>query len=315
MRSEQVTMNSSGLKFSFFNVKNSRNLWAYGFIFPQLIFFAVLTIYPIIMSYVYSFYNYNGLGKLTNFVGFANYAKLLSTPLYWKDFAHSLEYMAGQTIVVMPLALLMAILLNEGRFRGKTFYRTLYFLPVVTTTAIIGVIMSNIFGDNNALLNEILMFLGVIKTPIHWLDHPNSAMLVLILVGSWKFFGIVMIYWLAGLQSFSKDLFEAAKIDGADFWLALRYITLPLLKPISAVILLLTVVNGLYAFDLIQTLTGGGPYFGTETVDLYIYQYAFGSSAIPQMGYASAGAILFGIAVFFITIMIGLLIRRLNREK
>ncbi|GGE27285.1 sugar ABC transporter permease [Pullulanibacillus camelliae] len=295
--------------------RHRRYYWAYLFITPQFILFVGLTIFPIVMSYVYSFYQWSGIGPLENFIKWENYKELFHDTKFWHDFLHSLEYMVGQTVIVMPLALIMAILFNESKIKGKTFYRTLYFLPVVTSTAIIGIVMANIFGNKDALVNNLLQTFHIIKHPIHWLDNPTLAMTVMIIVGSWKFFGIVMIYWLAGLQSISADIYEAAKIDGANFFSTLWYITLPILKPISAVILLLTVVNGLHVFDLVKTLTDGGPYFSTETIDLFIYNYAFASDGIPRMGYASSAGILFGIFVFLLSIGIGWLIKKAGQDE
>ncbi|WEG11203.1 sugar ABC transporter permease [Pullulanibacillus sp. KACC 23026] len=315
MSSQLVNSSKSKQTRSTTKAQQRKSLWAYLFITPQFILFVGLTILPIVLSYTYSFYNWNGIGPLNQFIKLDNYTRLFHDVQFWHDFVHSIIYMAGQTLIVMPLALLMAILFNESKIKGKIIYRTIYFLPVVTSTAIIGIVMANIFGNKDALINNVLEALHIVKQPIDWLDNPNLAMGVMILVGSWKFFGIVMIYWLAGLQSISTDIYEAAKIDGANFFSTLWRITLPILKPISAVILLLTVVNGLHVFDLVKTLTNGGPYHATETIDLYIYQYAFAMNGIPQMGYASAAGILFGIFVFLLSISIGWFIRRANKTE
>ncbi|WP_084225468.1 carbohydrate ABC transporter permease [Paenibacillus pectinilyticus] len=289
--------------------ESSRIRWAYVFIFPQTLFIALFTLYPIVMSYVYSFYDWSGIGPLKKYVGFSNFHSLLLEKQFWQAFRNSFEYMAGVIIILMPLTLLMAILLNQTFLRGRVFYRTLYFLPVVATTAVIGIVMQNIFGNENALVNDVLLALHLVKEPIPWLLQPGTAMLVLILVGAWKFFGMMMVYWLAGLQTIQPELYDAAKVDGAGFMTTLRYIVLPLLVPIGTVILLLSVVNSLHVFDLVKTLTGGGPYFKTEMVDLYIYNYAFASGGIPRIGYASAAGVLFGIAVFLISLILGLLVR------
>nr|WP_276562907.1 sugar ABC transporter permease [Paenibacillus anseongense] len=208
---------------------------------------------------------------------------------------------------------MLALVLNQALFKGKVFYRTVYFLPVVTTTSTVGIVMKFIFGNENALVNEALMGLGVLSKPIPWLGQADTAMVVLILIGSWKFFGMVLVYWLAGLQSLPKDVYEAAKTDGANGVQTLRYITLPLLAPVGAVILLLTVVNSMHVFDLVKTLTGGGPFYATETVDLYIYNFAFSTSGFPQIGYASAAGIVFGVAIFILTALLGLLVKSLQQ--
>jgi len=292
-------------------------LWSYLFILPQFVFFVVFTIYPIVMSYVYSFFEWTGFGPLTHFVFLQNFTELLSDSAFWNAYSNNIVYILLQTALVLPLSLVAAIILNFSFLKGRTIYRTIYFLPVVTTTAIVGVVMRFIFGNENALANNLLIALGMIHEPINWLGRPETAMIVLIGVGVWKMFGFTLVFWLAGLQTLPADAYEAARIDGAGFWNSLRYITLPLLVPVGAVILLLTVVNGMHVFDLAMTLTGGGPFFATDMVDLYIYRYAFGNSGLPQMGYASAAGILYGLTVFFFSLILGGIVRwtRLERDS
>ncbi|MFS0726712.1 carbohydrate ABC transporter permease [Paenibacillus sp. 1P07SE] len=292
-----------------------KHIWAYLFILPQMVFFVLFTIYPIIMSYIYSFYEWSGIGPLTRYVQFDNFTRLISDERFWNAFQNSLVYIGMKCLILLPLSLIMALLLNRPRFGGKTFYRALYFLPVVTTAAVVGIIMKFIFGNEDALVNSILLQLGVLEESIPWLGRPFTAMAVLILVGSWKFFGMIMIYWLAALQSLPADVYEAAKVDGAGTLPTFRHITVPLLLPYAAVILLLTVVNSMHVFDLAKTLTGGGPFYATETVDLYIYEYAFDAQGLPQMGYASAAGILFGMAIFLLTLFLGWLVKKSGGEK
>ncbi|MEC0229545.1 carbohydrate ABC transporter permease [Paenibacillus alba] len=290
-----------------------RKLWAYVFIFPQLILFLVFTIYPIAMSYVYSMFEWSGLGPLENFAGLRNFGELIAEPNFWNAFRNSFIFMSGTVILQLPFALVLAIILN-GKLKGKTFYRTIYFLPVVTTTAVVGAVMQNIFATDSGLVNHLLLQLSLIGEAIPWLGNGSYALAVLIFVSSWKWFGVKMIYWLAGLQSIPQEVYEAATIDGAGNWKAFRFITLPLLMPVAAVILLLSVVDGLHAFDLVKVMTNGGPGVATEMVDLYIYRFAFSGvgSGLPQIGYASAAGIFFGITVFVISIVLGLLVKWTN---
>ncbi|GIN71536.1 ABC transporter permease [Bacillus sp. J14TS2] len=284
-----------------------RFMWAYIFLLPQAIVFLTLSVYPIVMSYVYSFFNWTGFGPLTNFVGVDNYLRLLTQERFWNAFLNTLYYVLGTTILSVGFSLILAIILNDVRLRGKAFYRTIYFLPVVTTTAIVGIIMGNIFGVDG-LVNQILQMISPDKKPISWLSTGTLAMIVLILVGSWKSIGINMIYWLAGLQAIPTELYESAQLDGAGFWKMLRHITLPLIKPMLAVIVLLSLVSGMQVFDLVKTLTDGGPYRATETLDLYIYNYAFADGeggGTPMMGYASAAGVLLGIFTFIISLIFG----------
>lgn len=291
------------------NTRSKRiTMWAYIFLTPQILFFFVFSAYPIVMSYVYSFYNWSGIGPLRDFIGLGNYAQLLNSSRFWQSFEVTFYYIIGTTILGVGGALILAIILNDSGMKGKSFYRTIYFLPVVTITAIVGVIMANIFGITG-LVNQVLQTFNISDKAIPWLSNGVLATITLIVIGSWKGLGINMIYWLAGLQSIPNELYESAQLDGAGFWATLRYITIPLLKPIMAVIVLLALVSGVNAFDLVKTLTNGGPYHQTETLDLFIYNYAFDSGQTggqTRMGYASAAGVLLGIFTFFLSVIYGI---------
>jgi ABC-type sugar transport system permease subunit len=285
-------------------------LWCYLFILPQLVLFFLFTLYPIVMSYVYSFFRWSGIGPLGEFLGFANYLETISDPLFWNAFKNSFIFMAGVVLIQVPLALLMALLLNAKWLKGSAFYRTIYFLPVVTTTAVVGIVMRFIFGAYKGLINEVLMKVGILDAPMDWLGSMDTALLVVILVGIWKTFGMKMIYWLAGLQSLPQDIYEAARVDGANVVQTFRHITVPLLIPIGSVIVLLSATNALHVFDLVKSMTEGGPAFATDMVDLYVYRYAFESSGQARIGFASAAGVFYGIAILFITLLLGAIVKK-----
>ncbi|MCU6708832.1 sugar ABC transporter permease [Paenibacillus sp. J5C_2022] len=296
-------------------MRRKKLFYCYLFIFPQLVLFLAFTLYPIVMSYVYSFFNWSGFGPLTDFVGFDNYWETIHDPLFWNAFKNSFIFMFFLVIIQVPLALLVAITLNSDWMKGATIFRTIYFLPVVTTTAVIGIVMRFIFGAYNGLVNEVLIKIGIIRSPIDWLGSMDTALIIVILVGIWKSFGMKMVYWLAALQSLPKEIYEAAKVDGANNMQSFRYITIPLLLPVGSVILLLSTVNALHVFDLVKSMTNGGPAFSTDMVDLYIYRYAFEGMGLPRSGFASAAGIFYGIAVLFISLILGILVRRSGGKK
>lgn len=295
----------------------TRRLWAALFVAPQLLIVVAFTLYPITMTHVYSLYEWPGFGPLDRFVGFANYAAVVSDELFWNAFYKSFLFMAGTVAIQLPLALLVAIVLNSERLYGRSIYRTLFFIPVVTTSAVIGIVMRSIFASHNGLVNNALLFSGLVDRPIRWLSQGDTAMWALVLVASWKWLGIKMIMWLAGLQSLPTELYDAAKVDGAGFWQTFRFITVPLLVPVGIVVLLFSIVDALTAFDLIFTMTEGGPGFTTEFMELYIYRYAFTSFAggLPQLGYASAAGVFFGVTVFAISAALSLWSRRVSRSR
>lgn len=296
-------------------MRRKKLFYCYLFILPQLVLFLGFTLYPIVMSYVYSFFDWNGFGPLKDFIGFDNYIETVRDPLFWNAFKNSFIFMFFLVLIQVPFALLMALLLNSNWLKGATLFRTIYFLPVVTTTAVVGVVMRFIFGAYNGLVNEILMKLGILEKPVDWLGSMDTALIIVILVGIWKTFGMKMVYWLAALQSLPKELYEAAKVDGANLWQSFRFITLPLLLPVGSVILLLSTVNALHVFDLVKSMTNGGPAFRTDMVDLYIYRYAFEGMGMPRSGFASAAGIFYGIAILFISLILGVLVKRSGGKK
>jgi multiple sugar transport system permease protein len=293
-----------------------KHRWSYIFIAPKMILFFGLSVYPIVMSWVYSFFNWSGMEPLTDFVGWENFIAVASDSVFWQAFKNSFIYTLGVVPIQLFLALLAAIILNNRDFRGSSFYRTVLFIPVITTTAIVGIVMSFIFGSYNGVVNEALMKLNLIKVPIDWLADGRYAMLVVIGVGIWKTFGYNLVYWLAGLQSIPQELYEAAKVDGANgkqqFW----YVTLPMLKPIGMIILLLAIVGSLNVFDLVKVMTNGGPAYATEVVGTYIYRYAFSAEeGIPRLGLASAAGIFYGVTIMVIGIIQSLVMKKVNRER
>lgn len=292
-----------------FSLKTKRWLWCYLFLLPQALLYLSFTLYPMIMSYVYAFYDWSGIGPMDEFVGWDNFVETLMDPLFWNAFKNSFIYMSSLVLVQVPLALLLALLLSASWLKGAAAYRTIFFLPVVTTTAIVGLVMRFIFGAYKGLVNEILMKLGLLSAPVDWLGSVDTALLIVVIVGIWKYFGIKVIYWLSGISTLPKDIYEAAKVDGATPFQSFRYITIPLLVPVGSVIVLLSAVNALHVFDLVQSMTGGGPSFTTDMVDVYIYRYAFGGGGESRVGFASAAGVVYGFAILFVSLAFGLIVR------
>ncbi|CAM3284070.1 carbohydrate ABC transporter permease [Occultella aeris] len=274
-----------------------RNLWIYAFLMPTFILYGLYTIYPIIASYWYSLVEWNGFSAEQRFVGISNYQAVMSDPLFWSSVRITLVFM----LLVAPLrvfgAFFLAILLNSPRMPFSKFFRTVYFIPVVTTTAIVGVVMRFVLDPGAGPVAAVLGLLDM--PPVDLLGSSDSALITTALVYVWKFFGITLIYWLAALQTIPQDLYEAARIDGAGGVRIFRYITLPMLLPFLLIISILTIEDCFHAFDLMQTMTAGGPFFSTEIIEIYIYRWAF-AATIPQLGFASAAAVLFGLLVLIV---------------
>jgi multiple sugar transport system permease protein len=277
-----------------------RNLWIYAFLLPTFVLYGLYTLYPIVASYWYSLVEWNGFNSEQRFVGIENYRKVLGDPMFWSSVKITFVFM----LVVAPLrvfgAFFLALLLNSPRLPLAKFFRTAYFLPVVTTTAIVGVVMRFIFDPGAGPIAALLGVFGL--PPADLIGDSDTALYTAALVYVWKFFGITMIYWLAALQSIPQDLYEAARIDGAGNVRLFRHITLPMLLPFLLIISVLTIEDCFHAFDLMQTMTAGGPFFSTEIIEIYIYRWAFAAS-IPQLGFASAAAVLFGVLVLVLVVL------------
>lgn len=288
--------------------------WIYIFLAPMTIFYLLFTLWPIVASYWYSLLDWNGFSRDKTFVGLANYKEVAQDPLFWRAFRNSFFYMAMVVPIRVGLALIVAIVLNDKSLPFANFFRTVLFLPVVTTTAIIGILMRFIFDPASGPVNTVLMRLDLVDRPIDFLGKADSALLTAIGIDVWKWFGLTLIYWLAALQTVPQDLTEAAKVDGASPSQAFRGITLPLMKPFAIIITLITAIGALHSFDLILTLTGGGPALKTEVVEVYIYRWAFAAS-IPRLGYASAAAVFFGLTTLLVALIQAYGIRQAARMR
>lgn len=282
--------------------------WCYVFMAPALTLALLFTFYPIVMSWYYSLFQWSGFTTAKHFIGLENYVEVVADKYFWDAFLRSFLFMLVSMPIKLTLALLIAIVLNDQAMRlVSPAFRTMFFLPVVTTAAIIGIMMTFVLSPFNGPLNKALMGIGAINGPIDFLGNPRIALWTVIGVEIWKWLGQPMIYWLAALQVIPQSLYEAAKIDGADWWRQLRHITLPLLIPFAIVIILITAVGTLRVFPLVQTMTGGGPFFATEVMEVYIYRTAFGSDmggiGVPRLGYASAAGVVFGVSIMVIALL------------
>lgn len=275
------------------------NAWSYLYVAPALLLLVIFVIYPLIASLGYTLYDWDGIGRPTMYVGLANFQQVMRDPLFWSAFLHTSIYTAVLVPVQLALALILALALNNRRLRGATFYRTIYFIPVVTSAAVVGVmiqLMLSTFGDD---INRALLAAHVIQSDIDWLGDPRFALACIIVVGIWHGLGFNLVYFLAALQSIPGELYEAAALDGAGAPARFLYVTLPMLRAVGLVILILAVASSLRVFDLVQVMTGGGPDFATEVVNTYIYHQAFGGSgaaaAQTNIGFASAASFFYGL--------------------
>ena len=281
----------------------------------MLTVYGLFILWPVAASIYYSFFQWNGFGNIpTYFVGLRNYLDVLKDPFFWNAFKNTVVFVVGNNVIKLPLTLAMAFLLNIPGFRLKGFYRVVLFLPVVSSTAIIGIVFTLLLSPWNGPINAIFQNIGLLKHPVDWLGTAGSAMWMIMLVEIWHYTGQYIVYWLAGLQSIPEELYEAAEIDGANRFQMFIKITIPVLKPVIVVVSLIGFIMSLRVFDIVVSMTGGGPAFGTDVMGTYIYRSAFGAAA-RKIGYASAIAVIFGVIVMILGTLQGLAMNRSKRQR
>lgn len=272
------------------------------FLAPAMILMFIFLILPIFASLYISLTDFNIYSLMdwsqAEFVGLANYTKLFNDEIFWQSLKNTL-YFAG---VGVPLAIIFAlgfaVLMNKKEVKGKEFFRAGFYLPSITNTVAVAVIWGFILNPNYGFLNWILSIFGL--EPINWLGSTTWAMPSIIIFVVWKGLGHNIILFLAGLQNIPIHLYEAARIDGATKWQMFKNITLPMLKPTTFFVTVMTVIGYLQLFAEPYMLTEGGPLDSTLSVVLYMYRNGFKHF---ELGYASAiGYVLF-LLIFVVTLI------------
>ncbi len=253
---------------------------------PSVVFLAVCSIYPFIWIFRYICYNYNGFKAV--YTGTRNFSRMFSDVTYWASVMHTFEYAFYKLIIIIPLALLIAVLLNQ-RLRGSAFFRGVYFMPTVISTAISGMIFTFIFSTGNGILNAMLKTLGIIARPIGWITDQSVVMAAVTILAVWGGFGNYMLYFVTGMAGITEEVYESSRIDGANGVQTFFKITLPMLSPVLKVVLLLAITSAFKDYEAIMVLTYGGPGNRSMVMFLYIYKLIFGTQAgtQAQIGYGA----------------------------
>jgi raffinose/stachyose/melibiose transport system permease protein len=286
------------------------NLCAYLMATPTIILFLMFCAYPIVFILIKSFYESDGL-TVNRWVGISNYVRMMSDRSWWSTVLNTVQFGFLIPLVQIPLALLLAVILN-GKLKHKSFLRTVLFLPNITSTAIMGIIFYFMFSSYNGIVNQALMKLGLIKTPIEWLGKEGTAKFVIILFSAWAHVGFYMVLFLSALQRIPREVYESASVDGANSFQTLIKITIPMLGDMFRTIVMLSILSAMKLFDTIKVLTGGAPGNKTEVMTMYIYRYYFEpANGKLQQGYAST----VGVASLIITGIVALIYLRLSRRS
>ena len=264
------------------------------FLPPALLLFTLFVVLPIGEAAWYSVFNWNGFGRPTRFVGLANYEQVFEAKPLVNALKNNLSIILVSLILQLPLALTAALVLAE-KTRGSVFFRMLFFMPYVLAEVATGLIFTFVYDGDYGLLASAFRLFGA-EGP-HLLASSSTAMMAILVVIVWKYFGFHMMLYIAGLQSIDRNLLEAARIDGATRLQSLRFITLPLLYPTIRLSIFFAIIGSLQLFDLIMPLTRGGPADSTQTMVSFLYTHGV---MRMRVGYGSAiGVILFVICVVF----------------
>lgn len=270
---------------------------AWLFLVPSLMLFLMFTALPVVTAFAISFSSWD-LFNPPRFIGLRNYTTLWSDPIFRQVLGNTGYFVLAAVPLQMLLGLLCALGLNR-RIPGQGIFRTLFFLPAVTSTVGAGLVWAWLFNSNFGLINMGLSMLGVTTLP-RWLVSSDWAMPSVIIVAVWQSLGYSMVLFLAGLQNIRQEIYEAAAIDGATGWARFRHITLPLLSPITFFVLIISIIGSFQVFELVYVMTKAGPANATNTLVYYIYQNGF---QFYQMGYASAAAMVLFLIVLVLTLV------------
>lgn len=258
-----------------------------------LIGFLVLQVYPILWTFRWSFFSYNGVPSLTKFIGLDNFKTAFADGVYWRTWVNTLQFVFFKIPIEICLAMFLALLLDTD-IKGKGFYRALYYLPTVISSVVVGLIFTNLF-TYDGFLNTFFTKIGFMKEPMDWFSQKWSAMTMLCSGGIWMGFGINVLYFIAALANVSQDVHESAQLDGANAVTRFFKITLPMIAPVFSIVILLSLIANLGANELVITLTGGAPSGQTQTVMSYLttkFVPGFAETATPALGYGCSLALI-----------------------
>jgi ABC-type sugar transport system permease subunit len=257
------------------------------FVLPALVLYLVFMVYPFLQSLYLSFTSWNGASLDKEWIGLANYGALLRDELLWLSLRHNLIWVVLGTAAPIAIGMLLALLLWR-RPKGFTLFRTFYFMPQVLSAVVIGIIWNWVYNPIFGILNKGLDAVGLSDVSRGWLGDPDFALYAVLIAATWAEIGFVFVIFLAGLQGVSKDLLEAATIDGANVWQRFRHVTVPQMANVINVVVAILLIGGFNVFDMIFVMTGGGPANATEVIATYTYKEAFTQN---NVGYASTLAL------------------------
>jgi ABC-type sugar transport system permease subunit len=280
------------------------------FIAPATVLFALFIAYPVEETFRLSLFDWDGISPSKDFVGLANFGELFHRdPYFW----HTVRNTALWAVVTIPLTIVLGLalaLMLDRKLRFRNAYRTAFFIPVVMSAVVVGAVWNWLYDPTFGLVNTALGSIGAGDEHV-WLADPSLALWSAIAANVWRWTGLTMLFYLAALQTIPPDLYQAARVDGASEWAQIRRITLPLLKPMTALLVLLGTIGAFKEFEIIYILTGGGPAHATDLLSIEIFNEGF---KLSRSGYAAA----ISVVLLVITALVSLVqleyLGRKNRE-
>ncbi len=263
-------------------LSRNEHITGWMFIAPALALLGIFMIYPILWSLWMSFQV--GKGMNFSFGGFANIVRLTKDPIFIRALVNTCIFFVVQLPIMLGLALLFAVALNDSTLRFRGLFRTAIFLPCVTSLIAYSTLFKSMFATDG-VVNDFLLAIWVIQEPIHWLQDPFWAKVLIILAITWRWTGYNMVFYLAALQNIDRSIYEAARVDGVPAWGRFWYITVPMLKPVILFTSVISTIGTLQLFDEVNNITVGGPSDATLTLSLYIYNLTF--KFMPSFGYSA----------------------------
>ncbi|MFC3799610.1 carbohydrate ABC transporter permease [Cohnella sp. GCM10012308] len=290
---------------------DKKQLLAYAMIFPALFFFVLYLLFPLVKSLQMSFYDYDGVGPLSDFIGFGNFAEGFRDSRFYEAMGHNWILMAVELVVSMCVAFALAYFLFQGVFAWKWF-NVVLFLPYIIPLAVSAVIWSLIFEPTIGMLNQLLAAVGLDSWQRVWLGSQDTSLLSVILVWVWRTIPFDMLILLGSLLKIPKELLEASKIDGCTGLRSIWHIILPLMLPTIMLLSIISIANDFRSFDIVWIMTQGGPIGSTEIASTLVYKLGFQEN---HYGYANAVAFMVFVIVTAMVGLVGLLLRSRNGKN
>ena len=287
-------------------MEKEKNFWRILLLSPPLIIFSIFVIWPLFSSFYYAFTNWNGFNSNYDYVGFKNFLKIWSDPLFFGAIINTIIWIVVAIILPTFLGLILALLIDTS-IKGAVVFKTVFYMPICLSAVVVGQIWIWIFQADWGLINSLIGYFFSEKFNYAWLAKPESALYSVIVAWSWQQTGLSMVIFLAGLTSIPQDLLEVSEIEGTNRLQKIWYIIIPLLTPSTIIVVALSVINSLKGFDILFIMTEGGPFNTSDTLAMHMYNQSFRKF---WLGYGSA----ISVVLFLITMtIIGIYFRQLKK--